>query len=405
MAREMSTRLTRRNFLRIIAATLGGAMATACARAVRPAPTPIFPRFLPTDPPLASADAAPTPAAIPVKSASNFVTVRGDQFSYRGARFPIRGFNYYPRTHPWKTFNIGEWEPGAVERELQLGASLGANVVRAFIDFQFSLDNTKAQQPIDNYYAPITRYLDNVREFLDLAARFDLQVIVSLFDSMDWSIYQPQNFWIAEEYVKAWIPLFANDTRIMCWDLQNEPDKAIRLIGPDVVIPFFKRISAAIRGMDSNHLQTIGWIDRARAKYFPDLDDSLDFWCFHFYDTTDRLNDLLQFYKSKTTKPVLLEEFGLATGGPGPDGQHTELDQALHYSSVLAMLENNNMCGSVFWVLTDFPAGLAGNPPIPGDSPENHFGIFHLDYSEKPAAAIIRNVWRDATSMSRQKPP
>lgn len=408
MAREMSTRLARRNFLKIIIATLGGAMAAACARAVRPAPTPIFPRSvsaatrLSTETQPGSADATPA-AVMPAKSASDLVTVRGDQFFYRGVRFPIQGFNYYPRTHPWKTFNIGEWEPGAVERELQLGASLGANVVRTFIDFQFSLDN-KAQQPIDNYYAPITRYLDNVREFLDIAARFDLQVIVSLFDSMDWSVYQPQNYWMAEEYLKALIPLFVNDTRIMCWDLQNEPDKAIRLVGPDVVIPFFKRISAVIRGMDSNHLQTIGWIDRARAKYFPDLDDSLDFWCFHFYDTTDKLNDLLQFYKGKTAKPVLLEEFGLATGGPGPDGQHTELDQALHYSSVLAMLENNNMCGSVFWTLMDFPAGLAGNPPIPGDSPENHFGIFRLDYSEKPAAATIRNVWRDATSLSRQKP-
>lgn len=400
----MSNGLTRRNFLKIIAAMLGGAITTACMRVARPAPTPIFPRFLPTDPPPASADTTPTPAVIPAQSASDFVTVRGDQFFYRGTRFPIQGFNYYPRTHPWKTFNIGEWEPGAVERELQLGASLGANVVRTFIDFQFSLDNTRAQQPIDNYYAPITRYVDNVREFLDIAARFDLQVIVSLFDSMDWSLYQPQNSWIAEEYVKAWIPLFANDTRIMCWDLQNEPDKAIRLVGPDLVIPFFKRISAVIRGMDPNHLQTIGWIDRARAQHFPDLDDSLDFWCFHFYDTLDRLNSLLQFYKSRTTKPVLLEEYGLATGGPGPDGQHTELDQALHYSSVLAMIENNKMCGSVFWVLTDFPVGLAGNPPIPGDSPENHFGIFRLDYTEKPAATIIRNVWRDAASVPRQKP-
>ena len=77
-------------------------------------------------------------------------------------------------------------------------------------------------------------------------------------------------------------------------------------------------------------------------------------------------------------------------GGPGPDGQHTEQDQAAHYRAVLSTLEANNLCGSVFWCLNDYPVGLAGNPPSPNDSPENHFGVFRLDYSEKPAAGRDR---------------
>jgi endo-1,4-beta-mannosidase len=146
--------------------------------------------------------------------------------------------------------------------------------------------------------------------------------------------------------------------------------------------------------LDPNHLQTIGWIDRARTQYFPDLDNYLDFWCFHFYDNVERLPDLLQLYKLRTSKPVMLQEFGLATGGPGPDGQHTEEEQAAHYSTVFHLLERFQMCGSVFWILTDFPRGLAGNPPSPDDSPENHFGVFRLDYSEKPAAGVIRYYWK-----------
>jgi endo-1,4-beta-mannosidase len=393
--------LTRRSFLRIIASMFGSVVASACARAM-PTPAPPSPSLPIATPPITtltptveSSPTAPVVAtATPTPSGPDFARVRGDQFYYRGARFPINGFNYYPRLHPWRTFNIGEWEPRAVEYELRLGAGLGANTVRMFIDYQFSLDNTKAQQPRDAYFAPIPRYIANVREFLDIAGRLDLKVIVTLFDSLDWFIYQPQNHWMAEEYLKELIPPFVNDPRVLCWDLQNEPDRAIRLVGSDSVIPFFKRIAAQIRQMDSNHLQTIGWIDRARAKYFADLDDSLDFWCFHFYDAADQLNDLVQFYKTKTTKPVLLEEFGLATGGPGPNGQHSELDQAVHYNIVLTILEANQMCGSVFWILTDFPVGLAGNPPLLNDSPENHFGIFRLDYSEKPAAAEIRSFWR-----------
>jgi hypothetical protein len=60
----------------------------------------------------------------------------------------------------------------------------------------------------------------------------------------------------------------------------------------------------------------------------------------------------------------------------------------------MTTLEQNNMCGSVFWALNDFPVGLAGNPPSPNDSPENHFGVFRLDYSEKPVAAWIRRFWK-----------
>lgn len=323
-----------------------------------------------------------------------FVSVREGQFYYRGARFPIKGFNYYPRLHPWRTFNLGEWDARETECELGLGVSLGANTVRIFIDFESSLEAGMALERRDSYLAPVGQYVANVRQLLDIAGRLGLKVIFTLFDGLDWSFYSPENQWVAEAYLKELVPPFANDPRILCWDLQNEPDRAIVLVGDGAVIPFFQRMAALIRRLAPKHMQTIGWIDRARGKYFPDLDNALDFWCFHFYDTPDRLNDIVGSYKTKTRKPVLLEEFGLATGGPGPDGQHTEDDQVGHYNAILTTLEENGMCGSVFWILTDFPVGLAGNPPLPNDSPENHFGIFRIDYTEKPVANEIRNFWK-----------
>jgi endo-1,4-beta-mannosidase len=403
--------LTRRKFLTLLALLFGNAVATACARALA-IPTASDPTLaLPTatlqptatatvtattPPPttaISTTTASPTPTGTRTPSAPDLVTVRGDQFFYRGARFPIQGFNYYPRLHPWRTFNPGEWEPRVTARELQLGASLGANVVRVFVDYNFSVD-LKTPQPTPTFFAPLSQYIQNVREFLDIAGRLDLRVILTLFDSLDWALYQPQNRWIAEEYLKLFVPHFVNDPRVLCWDLQNEPDRPLSTLGKDVVIPFFQRLALLARSLDPNHLRTIGWIDRARARYFPDLDDYLDFWCFHFYDKAERLPGLVQFYKTQTKKPVLLEEFGLATGGPGPDGQNTELDQVAHYDTVLSTLAAHNLCGSVFWCLTDFPIGLAGNPPIKTDSPENHFGVFRLDYSDKPVAALLRNYWR-----------
>ena len=388
---------------------LGGTILSACGPSLAiptttltPLPTATFtPTLTPTvtrTPTLTTTPSltpTPTPTVTPTITstpAPDFVTIRGDQFYYRGAIFPIQGFNYYPRLHPWHTFNQGEWDPVTTERELKLGASLGANVVRIFLDYNFSID-LKTPQPTPTFFAPVKWYVDNVRQCVDLCGRLGLKVILTLFDSLDWQIYQPQNRWIAEEYLKLIVPPFVNDPRILCWDLQNEPDRAIAQVGANVVIPFFQRLSLLTRALDRNQLQTIGWIDRARGKYFSELDNYLDFYCIHFYDKASNLADLLQMYKTKTRKPLMLQEFGLATGGPGSDGANTEQDQVNHYDTILNTLAADNLCGSVLWCLNDFPIGLAGNPPIQTDSPENHFGVFRLDYSEKPVTTLLRNRW------------
>ncbi|MBM3128293.1 MAG: hypothetical protein FJ009_06610 [Chloroflexi bacterium] len=406
--------ISRRDFLKLIAASFGSALISACdAARTTPTPTLAPTRVVPTATPQPTATATPTvtltptptrpptltPTSTPTPTATaraiDFVTVRGDQFFLRGQRFPIRGFNYYPRAHPWKTFNLDAWQPEVTERELRLGASLGANAVRVFIDFHASLTGTQTPPsvPADTRAAiPHPQYLANVREFLDIAGRLNLKVTMTLLDSLAFEMYQPANFPLIETYLRALVPSFARDPRIMCWDLQNEPDRAIRTVGESIVIPFFQRIAPLVRALDPYPLQTIGWIDRARAQYFPALNDHLDFFCWHYYDAVDRLDGLIKFYKTQTRKPVLLQEFGLPTGGP--DKKYTENDQVIHYNAVMKLLEENAMCGSVFWCLNDYPVGVAGNPPIQTDHPENHFGVLRLDYSEKPVTQVLRYFWK-----------
>lgn len=142
----------------------------------------------------------------------------------------------------------------------------GKNVVRIFVDYNFSVD-LKTPQPTPTFLAPLPAYVNNVREFLDIAGRLDLKVIVTLFDSLDWAIYQPQNRWIAEEYLKIFVARFINDPRILCWDLQNEPNRALSTLGKEIVIPFFQRLALLTHSLDQNPPRTIGWIDRARALF------------------------------------------------------------------------------------------------------------------------------------------
>ncbi len=409
--------LSRRDFLKLIAASFGSALVSGCDPATptpipptptRPAPTATpRPSATPTATATATATSTATPTRTPTSTATptatatpraiDFMTVRGDQFFLRGERFPIRGFNYYPQLHPWKMFNVGEWEPAVTERELRIGASLGANVVRAFIDFNYSIPSSPTPTPLDaNAVTPLAQYVANARGFLDIAGRLNLKVILTLLDSLAFEMYNPANFPLIETYLRALVPQFARDPRIMCWDLQNEPDKAIRTVGDSTVIPFFQRVSKIVRALDPLQLQTIGWIDRARGQYLPALNDYLDFFCFHYYDAVDRLDSLIKFYKTQTRKPVMLQEFGLPTGGPPPEGRYTEMDQVIHYNAVLKILDDNQLCGSVFWCLNDFPIGLAGNPPIKTDSAENHFGVLRLDYGEKPVTQVLRQYWKVA---------
>ncbi|MCX7840221.1 MAG: cellulase family glycosylhydrolase [Anaerolineae bacterium] len=401
--------ISRRDFLKLLAASLSSAFVAACdpttptptstPTRVQPSATPQpthTPTLTPTVTltPTSTPTLTPTPTATPTATprAIDFVTTRGDQFYLRGERFPIRGFNYYPQRQPWKTFNLDAWDPVTVERELRLGASLGANVVRVFIDFHASITGVQTPMHIPSTVEPHARYIANVREFLDIAARLNLKVMLTLLDGLHFDMYRPENFALIETYLRAIVPVFARDPRIICWDLQNEPDKAIRTVGDSIVIPFFQRVAQIVRALDPLQLQTIGWIDRARAQYFPALDPYLDFFCFHYYDTVDRLDSLCKFYKTQTRKPVLLQEFGLPTGGP--NNNFTENDQMIHYNAVMKILRENAMCGEVFWCLNDYPVGVAGNPPIPTDHRENHFGVFRLDYSEKPVTQVIRWYWK-----------
>lgn len=399
--------ISRRDFLKLLAVSFGSALASACDPALpTPTPTRALPSATPsptntatltptpTLTPTATPVPTPTPSVTPTATARaiDFVTTRGDQFYWRGERFPIRGFNYYPQRHPWKTFNLDAWDPVTTERELRLGVSLGANVVRVFVDFHASISGTQIPAHIPSTVEPHVQYIANVRAFLDIAARLNLKVMLTLLDGLHFDMYQPDNFTLIETYLRALIPQFARDPRIMCWDLQNEPDRAIRTVGDSIVIPFFQRVAQIVRARDPLQLQTIGWIDRARGQYFAALDPYLDFFCFHYYDTVDRLDGLCKFYKTQTRKPVLLQEFGLPTGGP--NNPFTEQDQMIHYNAVMRILRENAMCGEVFWCLNDYPVGVAGNPPIPTDHRENHFGVLRLDYSEKPVTQVIRWYWK-----------
>lgn len=332
-----------------------------------------------------------------------FVKLQGDKFLYQNQLYTIKGFNYYPKEHAWRIFR--DWDKDEVDYELQLGSSIYANSIRTFINYQHSTDNVDYQYDWRTNYHVSASYLENIEAFLALADRHGLKVILSLFDWAFWELFtQNEGQSVAEAYLGELIPKFSNDPRVMAWDVMNQPDVTASLVGAngkrDLAI-FLQRISNEIKRLDMNHPITICFGDPSNppvSNIWNDLlagvQPSLDFLSFQNYAPPDKLSACVRELR-KFMKPIVTMEFGRHTWSQDPQDPSDEMMQEQYYASVLRTMKNENISGSMFWTLMDFPVehnscNLMCFPVDKGESRENHFGVYRTDYSPKPARDIVK---------------
>jgi hypothetical protein len=150
------------------------------------------------------------------------------------------GANYVPSDaiNELEMFQAATWNPALNDKELGLAEGVGMNTVRVFLQNQLWEQDS----------AGFTQRLD---AFLAIAARHHIRPIFVLFDSC-WDpnpVLGPQHppvpgvhnsGWVQspgrraltdpayepklEAYVKGVVGAFANDPRIVAWDVWNEPD-------------------------------------------------------------------------------------------------------------------------------------------------------------------------------------
>ncbi len=153
------------------------------------------------------------------------------------------GCNFIPSTaiNQLEMWQEATWDPETIDRELGLAAGLGFNIVRVYLH-----DLAYDQDP--------QGFLGRVDAFLDLTKKHDLRVMLVLFD--DCWLPEPQagpqpeplpgvhnSGWLQspgkpalvaypndaklrrrlETYVKAVLERFKDDSRVLIWDLYNEP--------------------------------------------------------------------------------------------------------------------------------------------------------------------------------------
>ena len=110
---------------------------------------------------------------------------------------------------------------------------------------------------------------------------------------------------------------------------------------------------------------------------------------------------------AQTGRPVLMQEFGLCTAGPGEPGRTitddflgrplsqylaSEDEGATYYDEVIRRLLDTGAAGAYAWSYGDYHERLFDRSPLSTAIRERTFGLVRADGTEKPAAGVFRRI-------------
>lgn len=340
---------------------------------------------------------APPPS--PLRPTGKFVGISGDSFIYAGEEIKLKGTNYWLHSQPF----IGtwaEWDGPQALAELGKAKELGVNTVRIGIPFDHFVtrdvvwDNDKTFSKVSDWI------INQMTQLLQIAGTYDMKVIFTLFE---WYDYYPAEGSADERanltYIEGIVGAFANDDRVLGWDLHNEPDFYGEWLGGKQSdgIKWLQRMARAVRRYDQRHPITVG-VGDYKSLWYPAKDGTtimsfVDFVSFHSYDA-GALPKQIAEVKARTSKPVLLEEMGWPTSPgavPAPPGAvFDEATQNYLYTTMLKASKEGDIAGVMQWTLWDYRhRSTVREDQLPNY--EEHFGLVRTDGTFKPAADIFKN--------------
>jgi hypothetical protein len=360
-------------------------------------------------PPAPAAGGAPPPAPA---MTDGFVTVAGDHFVYGGQPVALKGTNYWLHNNPFAG-TWAQWDGPLALQDLAKARDLGVNTIRIGLPYDNqATDDVLWGDGCDQKGARCMRVngwiTNQMTQLLQIASVYGMKVIFVLFD---WSDQFPApgtgEYQRQLNYLQGIVAPFANDDRVLGWDLHNEPENYATWNednDPAKVIDWATNMAPAVRALDSRHPLTIGmgsydnlWL-APRGRRLIDL---VDFVSFHSYDA-GALGAQIAAVKAHTSKPIVLEEMGWPTGPASessPGAEYTEATQQYLYRSMLADARAAGLAGVLQWTLWDFPSGITNGYRFA--SHEEWFGLVRLDGTLKPAAADFRDGFQAPLLPSR----
>lgn len=295
-----------------------------------------------------------------------FVKVAGQTLQYKGQRYYLHGVNYYPQRTPWSLF-WPQYNPATTAQDLKRIQQLGFNTVRIFVPYgQFGGKHL------------LPAYTARLSDFLAQADRYQIKVIVTLFDFFTDYHNLPES----QQHLKQLIPIFANHPAILAWDLKNEGDSDYKY-GKSKVIHWVKQITNTVRQWDRQHLLTAGW---SAPETVPDIAPYLDYVTFHDYRDEGQLATAIKRLQQQVRQPIVLGEYGFHTWPHKQPDPHYPEHQYNYINAVLFASLHTDLAGSLVWGMYDFPPRLQEPFVLTGESVQYHMGI--LDIYGKPKAGV-----------------
>ena len=349
------------------------------------------------------------PHVAPAQTTGDFVTVRDNQLIFQGQPIKLKGVNFYPKDQPW-AYMWNQWDGAAAQRDLARVSELGANTVRILVPYAPTTGWTdKDTGQVD----PV--YLNELRQMVQMIGDLKMKAIVALFDFYDPlvdTLPQAEVLRRNKLYIDTVVSAFANDDRVLAWDLHNEPDQYGSWRDDNRQREFIAWMAAErdeIKKIDSNHLITVGmsqynspFIADDTGQPYPDEParglapaDLSDFISFHSYNAGN-IDWQISYIEMHSRKPIVLEETGWPTGPACTDPVYVQSQQNLLYTLMIEGAVKHDIAGMLNWQLWDLQPGISMGSGR--ESNEDYYGLLRRDGTWKPAMQLFRDGWPGASA-------
>jgi hypothetical protein len=231
------------------------------------------------------------------------------------------GCNFIPSTaiNQLEMWQADTFDPTTIDRELGLAEGLGMNVVRVFLH-DLLWENDKAG------------FKQRIGQFLQIADRHHIRVMFVLFDSC-WNddpklgkqpdpkpgvhnsgwvrspgtkrLFDSRTWAGLEAYVKGVVGAYANDPRVLVWDVFNEPSNSGYL---DAVVPLLKKSFEWARAANPSQPITAGWWQSHPLSNEVMFANS-DVITFHSYLSPGSLKAQIEQLQRDYGRPVICTEY------------------------------------------------------------------------------------------------
>lgn len=348
---------------------------------IKPAPEP-------TPVPIPEPKPAPDP-----NSTNPYVYVQGNRFYFQGKEFTFKGVNYYPSRNSWRRM-WEVWDSVPIDKELGLLEAVGVNTVRIFLDYHLFEKNR-----VSGNHSIMLARLD---ELLSLLGKHKMRALITPF------VWGRGDIVTDRLHIQHIASRYKDDVRVFGWDISNELDHCW-IDDPSkkraVIQQWAVEIMKALRETDKNHLATVGdygWYLGSRDDPYGsgislDLSKmsvpavSQDFICFHWYSHYYALDVALTKLSLAVSKPIVIEEIGLPTGGYDKDSGkpwHLSEEQVAGYYRAWLEVASKHGAYLMPWCGFDYEPGLA---PFASNSNQLFFGLYATDYRLKANGEAFRD--------------